>query len=286
MASTILVTGATGNIGSQVVKQLSARGIAVRALVRNPEKAVDIAGPGVEIVAGDFDKPETLDAALKGIEKVFLVSAGDLHLVEQQGNVIQAAQRAHVRHIVKVGAIRLNGPIAFVRWHAQTEQQILDADIAYTFLHPQVLMLNVLASASTIAAEGVLYAPMKDGKIGLVDVRDIAAVGVAALTENGHEGKTYEITGPELLSYADIATKLSKVLGKQVTYVDIPPEAARQGMLHMGMPQWLTDDVIALFGVLSEGHAAVVTNVVADIAKKQPISFDQFAHDYAQAFKA
>ncbi len=189
MAATILVTSATGNIGSQIVKQLSAQGISVRALVRHPEKAVDIADSGVEIVAGDFGKPETLDAALKGIKKVFLVSAPDPRQVELQGNVVNAAQRAHTRHIVKVGALgtSLDGPTAFARWHAQTEKQIIDADIAYTFLHPNGFMQSLLASASTIATEGVLYAPMKDGKVSLVDVRDIAAVGVTALTESGHD---------------------------------------------------------------------------------------------------
>ena len=134
-------------------------------------------------------------------------------------------------------------------------------------------------------AQGNLYAPMKDGKISLVDVRDIAAVAAVVLTEAGHAGKTYDITGPEALSYADIAEKLAVAMGQKVTYVDIPLEVARQNMLAMGFPEWLADDFMVMYEVFSAGYAAEVSPVVAQVAKKEPITFSQFAQDYAAAFK-
>lgn len=286
MTFPILVTGATGNIGSQVVKQLVAKGVPVRAFVRSREKAAALEGPGVEIALGDLGQPKTIGTALKGIEKVFLLSPGGPRQVEWQGNVVEAAQRAGVKHIVKVAALGTapDSPLSLARWHAQTEKQIEESGLAYTHLHPHSFMQNFVGMAPMIA-QGNLYAPMKDGKISLVDVRDIAAVTVATLTEEGHEGKTYDITGPEALSYAEIAQKLSAVIGKEVTYVDILPEIARQGMLDMGFPEWLADDFIKLYEVFSAGYAAEISPVVAEVAKKAPITFDQFARDYARVFK-
>lgn len=177
----------------------------------------------------------------------------------------------------------LDSPIPFGRLHAQTEKQLEESGIGYA-LQPNGFMQALLAHAQTIKAAAAIYAPMKDGKISLVDARDIAAVAVAALTEEGHVGQTYSVTGPEALSYTDIADKLSAVLGRKITYVDVPPEAARQGMLGAGVPAWAVDGTIKLFAEFSLSRYAEVSPVVETIAKKGPIHFDQFARDYAQAF--
>lgn len=286
MTSLILVTGATGNVGSQVVKQLANKGAQLRALVRDPASASSIQAAGVDMVAGDFNQPETIASALMGVDRAFLLSPPDPQQVEWQNQFIDAAKGANVRHIVKLSVLGADehSPVSIAKWHWRTEQHLKQSGLSYTILQPHFFMQNLLGFAPGIAAEGKFYAPMKQGRIGLVDVRDIAAVAVAALTEDGHEGETYAITGPESLSFADIAEKLSGATGKSVTYVDVPPDAARQSMLGMGMPTWYVDDLIRLYEVFSSGRGEWVTDTVAAVAKKQPISFDEFARDYAEAF--
>jgi uncharacterized protein YbjT (DUF2867 family) len=286
MTGSILVTGATGNIGSQVVKQLAAKGVPTHALVRDPSGAGSIQGQGIDVVVGDFSQPATLTPALAGVERVFLLSPPSPQQVEWQGNLIDAAKQAKVKYIIKLSALGADehSPVSVARWHAQTEQHLKASGLTYTILQPHFFMQNILGFASSIVAEGKFYAPMRQGRIGLVDARDIAAVAVAALTEDGHTGKTYIVTGPEALSFVDIAAKLSGAIGKPVSYVDVPLEAARQSMLSLGMPAWLVEDMILLYEAFSAGQGELVTDVVATVAKKQPISFDQFAREYAQVF--
>lgn len=287
----ILVTGATGNTGSEIIKHLSTAGAQVRALVRNREKATVIEGPGVEIVEGDLAKPETLDAALEGMEKAFLLSSVNPHQVKLQGNFVEAAKRAGLRHIVKQSAVGAgpDAPEGMTRWHWQTEQQISASGIPFTHLRPVFFMQTLLGYAPFIAMKSALALPMKDAKvsINMVDVRDIAGVAVKALTEAGHEGKTYTVTGPEMLTFEQIAEKLSVATGNKMPFVVLPPEVFKKEMLEAGQAESLADSAVAYFGSLTTGNTAnaIVTNVVAEVAKKQPLSFDQFARDYVGAFK-
>lgn len=283
----ILITGATGNTGMEVVRQVTSKGARVRALVRNPEKAITVGGGGVETAAGDLDKPETLAKALKGIDKVFLLSTVDPRQVQLQGNLVEAAKKAGVKHIVKMSALgaALDSPVSFGRWHAQTEAQIEKSGMAFTHLRPHFFMQNVLMFAGSIAKDGVFHAPMKNGKISLVDIRDIAAVAAKVLTEGGHEGKAYVITGPEALTLAQMGQKIGAAAGKKVDYVNVPPDAARQAMLGMGMREWLIEGMLALYALFSEGHGAAVTDVVAKVAGKPARTFDEFAREHAHVFR-
>lgn len=283
----ILVTGATGTIGSQVVKLLREKGVELRAFVRDPNKASSIRGPGVDIVQGDMGTPATLDAAMKGIDKVFLLSVGDPRQVELQGDVINAAKRAGAEHIVKLSAqgASPDSPVSLARWHYETEKQLENSGLAYTHLRPTFFMQNFLGYVSTIKADGAFYVPMHETKLNMVDARDIAAVAVATLTEQGHAGKAYEITGPEALSFAEAADKLAAAIGKPVRHVYVSPDAARNSMLASGMPRWLVDDLLKLFELFDAGLATAVTSTVAEVARRQPHTFDQFARDYASFFK-
>lgn len=287
MSRSILITGATGSIGGQVVKQLVDRGASLRALVRSEQKAAALAQPGVEAVIGDLAKPDTLAAALEGVERAFLLTGPDLAQAELQGNFIEAAKKAGVKHLVKLSALGVaeESPIILARLHWQTEQQLAGSGLGYTILQPHFFMQNLLGFASTIATEGKFYAPLKDGKIGMVDVRDIAAVAVATLMETGHDGQTYVITGPESLSFAEVAEKISAAIARPVSYIDVPPEAAQQAMQAMGMPDWFVNDMLTLYAVFRAGHGDLVTDTVAKIGGKNPISFDQFAKDFAHVFK-
>ncbi|MDQ3650343.1 MAG: SDR family oxidoreductase [Acidobacteriota bacterium] len=283
----ILITGATGTIGGELVKQLAASGTKARALVRDRSKAAVIEQFGFEMVEGDLAKPGTLDAALSSIERVFLLSSPGPQIVTAEGNLIEAAKRAGVKHVVKLSAIGADADSRLMLgwWHGQVEKRLADSGLTYTMLQPNSFMQNFFGFAPTIKAHDAFYAPMKDGQLSVVDARDIAAVAKAALTEDGHENKTYVITGPEALSYAEIAEKFSGVLGRKISYVDVEPEAARKGMMAAGMPEWFAEALNELFAVFSAGHGATVTNVVREVARKEPITFDQFAQDYAAAFK-
>jgi uncharacterized protein YbjT (DUF2867 family) len=193
----ILVTGATGNVGSQVVEQLSSTGAPVRAFVRDPEKAANVWETSVEIAEGDFQRPETLAAALEGVDRLFLLMGTAENQVELENDVIDAAVRAGVRRVVKLSiyGAEIGSPVPFRDWHGRIEARLEGAGLAYTHLRPTFFMQN---AAYMLAPDGVFYVPSGAGRIGWVDVRDVAAVAVRALTEDGHEGKAYDITGPEV----------------------------------------------------------------------------------------
>ena len=282
----ILVTGATGNIGGEVVRLLSSKGVQVRALVRDPKKAEALTHMGVELAQGEFDNPTSLDAALVGVDSAFLLSPSTPQQVMLQGNFVEAAKRANVRHIVKLsgaGASEHN-PQQFARWHWQVEQYIRNSGILFTFVQPIYFMQNYLGkdTAQMIATQGRFAAPVNpDLKFNMVDARDISAVVANVLSEQGHEGKTYVVTGPELLSSNEHAEKFSAALGKHVSFVSVPVDAFKNILLGAGQPAWLAESVVELF----ENLDTYVTHTVAEVAKKEPISFDQFVRDNLDAFK-
>ena len=176
-------------------------------------------------------------------------------------------------------------PVRFLRWHWQTEKQLEQSGIAYTHLRPHYFMQNTLGFAGTVAGQNAIYVPMKDARISMVDVRDVAAVAVATLTQPGHSGKTYDVTGPEALSFTQVAEKLSTALGRKVTHIEVTPAVAKQGMMSAGFPEVLADGVLELNAGWNGGGAAYVTRVVAEVGKVQPHTFDQFAREFAPAFQ-
>ena len=284
----ILVTSAPGNNANAVIRELTATGVRVRALLRNPNSAGEIKGPLVEVAVGDFLNPASLDAALRGVEKAFLIPPMDQRSVEMQANFIRAAKRAGTRHVVKlsVAGADVNSPVRVARWHAEGEKELEASGIPFTHLRPNAFMQNLLGLAPTIVSQGEFYQPAADGKVSHIDVRDIAAVAAKALTSDGHQGKTYVITGPEALSYDDVADKLSTALGRPVKYVNVTPEDFKKSLLGWGIPEWMADGLNELYAAIRAGYCAVVTNTVEEVAKRKPISFDDFVRDFAEAFTA
>jgi uncharacterized protein YbjT (DUF2867 family) len=283
----ILITGATGTTGKEIVKQLSVAGAQVRALVRHPEKASALKGPGVELVTGDLDQPETLDAALKDVACALLLPANTPRQVEQERHFIEAAKRVHTPHVVKYSAFgaHVSSTARISQWHGQSEQYLEASGVPFTHVRPNFFMQNMLWFASAIASQGAFYLPMQDAAVSMVDTRDIAAVVTIVLTTPGHAGKIYTITGPEALSFHVVAEKLSTTLGKQVRYGEVSPEHFKKTLVEGGQPEWYADALNELFQGIREGQYAVVTRVVADVAGKPPIAFDQFARDYAPVFQ-
>jgi len=286
MANKILITGGTGTVGSFLLEKLAATDANVRALVRSQGKAERIEASGLEAVIGDLDKPETLPAALDGVEKVFLLTSPTERQAELEGNVIAAAKNAGVSHLVKLSAIGA-GPDAppLIRDHYLIEQEIESAGIPHTHLRPNGFMQNILMTAPTIKEKGLFYGPLGEAKVSYVDARDIAAVAAAVLTGDGHQGKAYEITGPRSLSYKEVAQEFSSVLGKDVQYIDLPLDAMRSSMLGTGMSAWLTDRLIGLFEFYRDGRAATVSNVVREVTGQEPITFRQFVREHVEAFE-
>jgi len=283
----ILVTGATGTIGSFVCQQLKEINADFTAMVRSEEKAIPFNEKGVNTVIGDLSDTVSLENALSGIDKVFLLSVTSPESPKLQGNLVRIAKEKGVKHIVKVSSLgtSLDSKFGIGRYHAMTEKDIRESGIAYTFLQPHSFMQNLIFDNATIKEQSSLFAPMADGKIGMIDARDIAAVAVKALTEEGHEGNTYILTGPQAVSYYDIASALSSTLGKEVKYVPVSSEVAHQGMLDSGMPEWLANDITGLNQVFAAGKGSDLSPDVEKVTGRKPHSLEEFINDFADKFK-
>ena len=284
----ILVTGATGRIGSELVHALLSKRVPVRAMVRSLQKAKALQSSGIELVEGDLEKPESLDAVLQGIEKVFLISIEDPRLPELHGEFAAKAKRAGVHHLVRMSILvsRPDSPLALGQWHWSADKQVMESGVPFTILKPAYFMQNLLASAPMVKMKGILPGAMGDGRIGLIDVRDIAEVAAAVLTGDDHMDKTYPLTGAEAISLRDATAKLSQALGKDVKYLNLTPEDAKAGMISMGMSAQIAAAWVQLARMIAQGAADMVTDNVKSITGKEPRSFDQFAREFAGAFKS
>jgi uncharacterized protein YbjT (DUF2867 family) len=284
----ILVTGATGLNGSELVRRLSAKGIPSRALVRNPTKAQALALlPNVEVLVGDMAQPDSLTEALRGVEKAMLISTSDPTMVETQSTFIDAARKAGVQHVVKLSGIipELDSPFRFARMHAEIEKRLEDSGLAYTHLRAGEFMPSYFRQVPSIVARGVLALPMGNGRIASVDIGDLAEVAIAVLTSPGHEGKTYPLTGPESLSMAEVAEKLSAAIGKTIRYVDVPPEEANKARLAAGMSPYLAEGLDELFAERRKGKESKVWPTIEEILGRKSTTFDEFARRNIAIFR-
>ena len=282
----ILVTGATGSNGKEILKLLVAKNVQVRIMVRDLNRAKDIAAPNVEIVEGDFDRPETLLTALSGVERAFLVTPSSDRVEMQQLAFVDAAKQAGVKQIVYLSQFdtKADSPVRFLRYHAAVEAAIQSSDMAYTFLRPNLFMQGLLNFRSTIATENTFYAAAGDAKVSAVDVRDIADVAVAALTQSGHEGKIYNLTGSQALTHTQMAEYLSAALARQITFVDVSPESMYEFLLGAKFPLWQADGLLEEYAHYRRNEAAAIGTGIKESLGKEPRSFETFAHDYAPMF--
>jgi uncharacterized protein YbjT (DUF2867 family) len=282
----ILVTGATGNNGQELVRQLTALGQRVRALVRNPASATQLKGPNLELAVGEFDQPETIEGALQGVEMAFLLTPVAERFVQWQEHFIEAAQRARVKYLVKFSGMGASSDTEseLLRLHYKTDAILRNSGVPFTILQPNSFHQNIFSSVATIKTEGRFYLPLKNAPQSLVDIRDISALAAKVFTSSGHEGKTYVVTGPEALTFQQVAEKLSSVLGRKIDYVDVPLSAAADGMRQSGMPEWDVRVVSELLGYFASGAAAAVTDTIPRLLGRSAISFEQFAIDHRAIF--
>lgn len=284
----ILVTGATGNVGGHLVRQLCQAGGPVRALVRTQEKADTLRGYDCEIAIGSYEDARSLHKALVDVEAVFLLSPPGPRMAEQEIAVLAELGHAHADpRVVKLAAAGVDRPELQGRLLEQHRRVVarLQADgVRHTVLAPNSFMQNLVLNAASIQETGAFFTPAGDAAISHVDVRDVAEVAAHVLTSDGHDGRTYTVTGPEALTYDDVAERLSKVLGREVRYVDIPPERARTAMLESGLPEWLAEGLLELAANYRAGAAAAVTDEVQKATGRPARSIDEFLADHRMAF--
>jgi uncharacterized protein YbjT (DUF2867 family) len=301
--STILVTGATGTVGSEVVKQLVSssssssssdnnKGIIVRAAIHSQNKADNFKDyKTVQIVNIDYNKPETIADALNHVDKLFLLTLPAPNMAIYSNLVKEIRKYGGVNHIAKLSSMAAEeNEVATTigRIHKEEEKIIEESGIPFTFLRPPAFMQNFITQFGyTIRTQGAFYVPAGDAKMSFVDARDVAAVSVKVLTSDNqqHIGKAYAITAQEAISYGQAAEILSKEVGRRISYVDISEEEARKGMKENGMDDWLIEAIIEFCSIIKAGHASQTTNVVEQIIGRKPIPFSQFAKDYAKFFR-
>ncbi|UQA56496.1 SDR family oxidoreductase [Polyangium aurulentum] len=289
MAGKILITGATGATGTEVVKALAARGADVVVGVRSPEKAKALEGPTVRPVELDHARPETYERAFEGAERVFLLTPFSGDSVEIGKRMIDSAKAAGARHIVKLSALGAeNEPgIQLGRWHREVEKYLEASGVAWTHLRPNSFMQNFIHYfGGSIKPEGKIYLPFGQGKVSWIDTRDIGEVAAAILAGDAaaHAGKAYDLTGPAAIGVDEVAAAIGRALGKEVTYVDIPEKVALEGLLSYGAPEWMANAMMELHAMNKAGHAAVVNDLVEKIGGKKPFDIDRFARDNVQAW--
>jgi uncharacterized protein YbjT (DUF2867 family) len=283
MAKTLATNG---NIGNHVAEALAEKGVSVRLLVRTIKRNPRWDSLGIEQVAGDLSHVDSLAPAFDGVDRFFSVTPMVENLVELGTNAVAAAKKAGVDYIVRSSAMGASQEaITLARWHYEVEKAIEASGIPYTILQPNTFMQSYLMNAETIKTTNAFYMPQGDGKVSLVDVRDIAAAAVVCLSEQGHAGKRYVITGGEALSNTQIAEQLTHALGKQITYVDVTPEQAKDSMSKSGMPSWMIQCLLELFAISEAGYVAEISPAVKQLLKREPISFDQFLKDNLAAFR-
>jgi uncharacterized protein YbjT (DUF2867 family) len=287
--STILLTDPTGTVGNAVIKQLAASDQTnqiIRAAVDTKNKA-DKIKHAHEIANIDYTRPETIADALNNVDRLFLRIPPSVEMVDISSSIIEEAKKNGVKFIVKLSTMGADLDPGYTsgRLHRQVEKIIEESGIPFAFLRPNSFMQNFLTrSSQTIKNQNVFYLPAGDGKISFVDARDVAAVVVEVLTNNGsrHINKIYDITGPEALSHSQVAEILSKETGRRISYVDISEEDARNGMKKMGVGDWFIDNAMELYRMYRSGYRSQVTTVVEKLTEQKPTSFSQFARDYAQ----
>ena len=279
----ILVTGATGHIGRELVPQLVKTGQPVRVLVRDERKVAHL-DPCVERAVGDLNNPETLISAMQGVERVFLVTFE----TQQDVNVLKAAKQVGVRHIVKLSTLEATQHVIQVgKWHYEREELIRASGLEWTFLRPGMFMSNSIDWwADSIKQQGAVYFPGGKGKVAPVDPRDVAAVAGAALAQPGHHGQAYELTGSELLSMDEMVQIVGRVLGKPLQYTNIPPIAAKLWMLKSGMDKVLVNALMEMLASLRKNQGAIVTGTVEQVVGHPPRTFEAWCREHIAAFRA
>lgn len=280
----ILVTGATGNVGSRLVRRLKEAGQRVKAFTRSGDRARF--DGDVEVVSGDFKDQESLRRAMDGVTRLFLLSAAQ-DLEEHDANAIDAARGAGVQLVVKQSVTQAPGKASLIpQWHRAGEERLEKSGMEYVFLRPASFTSNALGWVATVKSEGTVYNPFGRTALPVVHPDDIADVAAAVITQPGHAGKAYDITGPEALTVEEQAAILGEGLGRPLTVVEVTDEAMRAGMLKAGTPQTYVDARVGLVQMLRNLGRLEPSSAVKDVTGKEPRTFRQWVEENIAAFRA
>ncbi|QYK07013.1 SDR family oxidoreductase [Shewanella zhangzhouensis] len=284
---TILVLGATGNTGSEVVRQLKEKGADFSVLVRNYENAASLQLHNEQIRVGDFNNVASLTVAMEGVSRVYLAMVAHPDNKQWVGNVIEAMKVSGAQHLVKLsgmGASKEAGS-EIIRMHAETDEMVKESGLNYTLVQPNSFYQNLFGSLETIKSMGRFFLPLRDAKQSIVDIRDVAAVAVEALIAKGHEGKTYLLSGPQALTFAEQAEILSKVANKDIQYIAVPKDAAEEAMKAAGMNEWLAIHLAEILDWFAQGNYDYVTTDVENVLGRPAITFTEFAEEFSLYIK-
>jgi uncharacterized protein YbjT (DUF2867 family) len=289
MQKIILVTGATGLTGREIVRKLSVRGVTVRALVRNIERAKSLSLdtlPNVKIYEGDMNKSETLAPALRGADKAMLISSSNAEMDTVQCNFIEAARKFNLNHIVKLSGIiaDINSPFRYARMHGEIERKLENSGISFTHVRAGEFMQSYFRQVPFILKQNSLLIPMGNQRTASIDVFDVAEVAVRILTGSGHKGNVYPITGKDSLTMDEVAEKFSTVLGRKINYINITPEEAKKARLIAGMSQYTVDALDELFEERRKGKESKVYNTIQTVFGFRPTTFEEFIIRNLQVF--
>lgn len=290
MTRTVLITGATGQVSSALIRALAdAENLKLRALVRDPSKGAALQRQGLQLAVGDLDEPESLPAAFDGVSDLWLLNAVSPRQPENSMNAVWAAKRAGVERVVRMSAIGAahDAPTRNGRLHALSDAELAASGMKWTVLRPHFFMQNLLMVAPSVAQQGAFYWDMGEGKLGMIDVRDIGEFAARMLMSapEQHHGKTYTLTRPATISMAEAAAQLSQGIGKPVSYVAVPHDAARQSMLQDGMPAWVANLLVEYGTAYAENWGNFTTPHIQEVLGRPARSVLDFARDHAAAFR-
>lgn len=289
MARTLLVTGATGTVSGALLESLRGAGLALRALVRDPAGAAVVRERGAEAVIGDLGDPASLPPAFAGVDDLWLLVANGPLAPEHSMNAIWAARQAGVERVVRLSAIGAahDAPTRSGRLHALSDHEVQSSGMRWTILRPHWFMQNLLADAGAIAA-GTFSLNAAQGRLAMVDVRDVADLAARVLVDppQRHAGRTYSPSGPEAVSFGDVAERLTRILGRPVGYAPISGAAQREALRGYGMPAWIADMLVEYGEAYAAGFGDGTTTDVRDVLGRAPRSVDDFLRDHARAFSA
>jgi len=279
-----LVTGSTGTVGSELIPVLLDRGMELRSLVHSPEKAPGMEAQGIEVALGDFADSDSIRRALDGITRVFLVAPTDPAQGEWESNLIRIAGEENVERIVKLSIINADpdSELLVYRNHGRSERTLRESGVPHTIMRCSEFMQNLLLQAPDIADNGAIYGTETGTRgVGMVDVRDIAAVAAELLVADRDDDALCTVTGPEAISFATVARELSLALDKELSYVELPPDEFRSALTEAGTPCWLAEALVDLYRSYGRGMAEEVTTTVRDLTGDPARSVRRFATDHA-----
>jgi len=281
MKTNIVVTGATGTIGRRVVEGLLAKGASVRSLVRDASKGAPLASLGASLAVGSFEDAASLERAFADTDTVVLITAANAHADEQTLRAIDSAKKANVRKIVRISALKASpdGPTDNTRQHGRTEAALKASGLVYVILRPHLFLQNLFGSLSTIQGEGKIYFGVGQGKMGMVDTRDVADAAVVAATSAAHDGSTLELTGPASIDYHAVAAAVGRGLGRDVTYVAVPPDTVAETVRAFGADAWTAAILRDYCAAYSSGWGDFTTGEVERITGHPARSVDDFVRE-------